>query len=1620
MVQICRVSLTTGALALICATANAQTPFRHSGSDPRHGSYTPVANEHIDPASGTLTLVATDLVLPGNAGLDLRVTRVYSSHLFPQYDSGSTALDEDSWAGIGWRLHFGRVLNPTATTGGTTLIEFGDGSRQPLYTTTAYPEGWMTAGFARYDRATHTLKLPNGQVYTFGHQANLGTLGLVRYVTEIRDPFNNKIEFSYFAAPGPLDGVKEIRQYLSAAQVRVVTFTYDSTLKALATMRYDGKTWTYTHTAKGAAGHSLLRTARPPVGKDEEYDYAALPGELTRYETPAGGVTTYTYQDATRKAATLTNRTRVVTKRVTSGRLVTGGTWTFSYGTGSNQDTTVVACPCGTSTYRFNGMGLSGDFSAWKAGTLAEQTVAEPGGAVLERRTFSWVRSTAISPNPVPGESGVWSDPAVYAALLDAATIARGTQSWTTSYEYTGGSFNNFGHPSKVTDTGDFLRWTTIAYQTGFAPHLLGRVASTWTRLGPEGIGSTSEYDLATGFVTFANGPRTPGRHFVAHPDGNLASEKDALDHDVFYESYTWGLPQTIRTETTTTTLTVKDQGLIGSVTGPLTTTYTYDALFRPLTTSSPGVTVVSTTYDDAGGTGWRTSRGTAFTGVVVDGFGRPVLQYSSSGVKTHTAYDACGRAVSGSLPYTSGLPDAIGTPGPGMATVYDALGRIKTVTGPDGAVSQYAYAGIDVTVTDAEGRSTVYNYQAAGSPDAARLGSVTDAATVTTTYTYDVIDMLVRVSGPGPVPDRTWAHDGLMYISDTQPESGTTTYAHNAAGNVITTTDAKGQIITFAYDADDRLQRVDPPGTADDVTLTYDTHGRLVSQATATTGITYGYNVAGQLASRGDTVGAATFTSLYEYDANENLTKITYPSGRAVTYTYDTHDRLTTVRQNGNVFADQFTYDSAGRLASYRTGPVTHTVGYDTAGRTKTLTSGSALNLTYGYDLVGNVRTMTEPAQPTQQFGYDPLYRLETAAGPWGQRSWQYTPSGDRLMESGAGSTFYQYDAATRRLMATSGARTEAFTYNPVGEMTADGRGTYQYNASGLVTQFTGLNVNAAYTYDPSGLRVARAVNGVTTYTVRSSGGTVLSEYRAACGAPVWTRDVIYAGSRLLGSVKATNTEPFVGLSQGAVSVSEGTSTQNATIVLTTFGGGPLQCPLTVTYNAVPGTAGAGTDYALAAGSVTFNPGEVSGATRTVPIQILADTIDEHDETFSATLSSAVGAQVTGTVTQVVTILDDDALPGLSIQDGAMIETNSGTAALPLTVTLNAPSGKTIAVAYGTANGTAVAPGDYTGYSWQVAVFAPGVTSQTVYVMVAGDLVRELDETLTVTLSAPSHATITRATATATIVDNDRPVSPRKSDFNGDGKPDFLWRHDTTGALAVWLMDGPTMTTVAAPTPSQSPPGHEVVGTADFYADGSADIVWRNTTTGDVSIWVMSGLMQLRTETMTPQMGDPNWRAVAVADINGDNHPDLLWHHTEGWVAVSMLVGRTVVALHLLSSTPVPAGWRLAATGDLDQDGHTDLVWHSSTNGDLVWWRLDGNVFVSSAPLSPGSMPNLQWQVRGGADIDRDGMTDLLWQNTVTGEIAVWFMNGAAIRYSSLTSPGQLADLAWHLVGPK
>jgi hypothetical protein len=106
------------------------------------------------------------------------------------------------------------------------------------------------------------------------------------------------------------------------------------------------------------------------------------------------------------------------------------------------------------------------------------------------------------------------------------------------------------------------------------------------------------------------------------------------------------------------------------------------------------------------------------------------------------------------------------------------------------------------------------------------------------------------------------------------------------------------------------------------------------------------------------------------------------------------------------------------------------------------------------------------------------------------------------------------------------------------------------------------------------------------------------------------------------------------------------------------------------------------------------------------------------------------------------------------SINDVTVAEGNTGTTPAMFNVTLSHSSSKTITVHYAPANGTAVAPGDYTSTSGTVT-FAPGDTSEDVVVQVRGDTIDEPNETFTVNLSQPANAAIADATGVGTIIDD-------------------------------------------------------------------------------------------------------------------------------------------------------------------------------------------------------------------------------------------------------------------------
>jgi chitinase len=207
------------------------------------------------------------------------------------------------------------------------------------------------------------------------------------------------------------------------------------------------------------------------------------------------------------------------------------------------------------------------------------------------------------------------------------------------------------------------------------------------------------------------------------------------------------------------------------------------------------------------------------------------------------------------------------------------------------------------------------------------------------------------------------------------------------------------------------------------------------------------------------------------------------------------------------------------------------------------------------------------------------------------------------------------------------------------------------------------------------------------------------------------------------------------------------GTSLVELTVALST----PSGQSVTVDWTTVDDAAEAGEDYAMGEGTVTFEPGET---TQTIQVTITGDTVDETDEAFDVELANPVNVDLAA-ATAAVTITDDDTAPSLAIGNASIAEGNAGTTDATLTVNLSAPSGYTVTVDYASEDATASEGEDYAA-STGTLTFAPGETSKMVPVALTGDADAEFDETLTVSLSNPSHATIATADGTLGILNDD------------------------------------------------------------------------------------------------------------------------------------------------------------------------------------------------------------------------------------------------------------------------
>lgn len=235
------------------------------------------------------------------------------------------------------------------------------------------------------------------------------------------------------------------------------------------------------------------------------------------------------------------------------------------------------------------------------------------------------------------------------------------------------------------------------------------------------------------------------------------------------------------------------------------------------------------------------------------------------------------------------------------------------------------------------------------------------------------------------------------------------------------------------------------------------------------------------------------------------------------------------------------------------------------------------------------------------------------------------------------------------------------------------------------------------------------------------------------------------------VGTATITNDDALPKLTIGDDDVVEGNSgTTKLSFPLALSN--PSENPITVTATSANGTATAGSDYTAVARSVEIPALATAGL---VEVTVAGENVFEGDETLTVTLSSPSGAILGETKVGNGIITNDDAMPTISIDDASTSEGDSGTKALNATLRLSNPSQADVSVLVTSSNGSATAGSDYVALSTRRTI--PGMsTVGSVSVTVNGDTTIEPDETLFLTLTDPSGATLGDDVGEATIVNDD------------------------------------------------------------------------------------------------------------------------------------------------------------------------------------------------------------------------------------------------------------------------
>jgi RHS repeat-associated protein len=488
----------------------------------------------------------------------------------------------------------------------------------------------------------------------------------------------------------------------------------------------------------------------------------------------------------------------------------------------------------------------------------------------------------------------------------------------------------------------------------------------------------------------------------------------------------------------------------------------------------------------------------------------------------------------------------------------YDAQGNLKRTTNAMGAST--------ARVVDAFGRPTQEIFPSVPS------------GTPLVNFKYDGQDRLKELKDPRNLVT-SYSVNGLGERTTlSSPDTGVTGRTYDAAGRIATQTDARGTTVSFAYDSLNRVTLIDYP-TGVDTANEYDggvepapfSKGRLTKFTDESGSTSLTYDAFGRVLVKTQTVGNLVRTLAHEWGTTGNakgrLTRLTYPSGNRLNYSYNAAGQISEISLNPTnangvgtditstvILLTNLIYTPFGAVAGWQWGNHTGALpsqvarSYDMDGRLTSYPLGNlaqhGLIRTVVWDAANRITGYTHvngsnapQTALNQTFTYDGLDRLTNWTTGATTQGYAYDNSGNRTSFAlGASNYGFTSSPVSNKLINTTGpgpAKTNS--YDLTGNLTTDGTAIFTYSDRGrLANAKVGLNTTS-YLYNALEQRVKKTgpmaivATGTVTYMYDQS-GKVVGEYDANNNV---VSETVYLGSSPVALIKqisagTTTTTPY------------------------------------------------------------------------------------------------------------------------------------------------------------------------------------------------------------------------------------------------------------------------------------------------------------------------------------------------------------------------------------------------------------------------------------------------------------------------------------------------------------